>query len=266
MTLHLSGASRIYYIVGDPIAQVKSPEGVSIALQSRGFEALVIPAHVVPCDLQSWFKGIRLARNVDGVIVTIPHKFAAASLCDSLSARSQFLGAVNVLKRSANGAWHGDMVDGLGFTQALIAKGGQIKGARALLVGAGGAGSAIAHALLENGLAHLDVHDEAASRQDALVQRLLGAGYSASAGSARPNSAAIVVNATPIGMRAEDTIPIDISALEKSMAVGCAITVPALTPLIIAAQSRGCITVTGSEMFACVRDLMIAFLLEDARA
>ncbi len=264
MTLLLSGASRLYYIVGDPIAQVKSPAGVSQTLQSRGIDALVIPAHVAPADLHNWFQGIKLARNVDGVIVTIPHKFAAASLCDSLSTRSQFLGAVNVLRRNANGNWHGDMVDGAGFAQALLAKGCEVKGARALLVGAGGAGSAIAQALLEGGLTHLHVHDEDNDRREALIQKLVGAGFQASAGSSRPDKVDIIVNATPIGMQLQDPLPVEIQGLDSSIAVGCAITVPALTPLIFAAQSIGCITVTGSEMFACVRDLMIAFFQEEA--
>ncbi len=265
MTLHLSGATRIYFIVGDPIAQVKSPAGVSQTMQERGLEALVIPAHVAPADLQPWFQGIRRARNVDGVIVTIPHKFAAAQLCDSLSERSAFLNAVNVLRRDEQGRWHGDMVDGRGFTQALRNKAYPIQGASALVVGAGGAGSAIAHALLEDGVEQLFVHDADLGRRDSLIERLKSQGFTASAGSCAPETANIIVNATPIGMKPQDPIPIDTSGLTASMAVGCAITAPALTPLILKAQSSACTTVSGTEMFACVRDLMIKFLLDEDR-
>jgi shikimate dehydrogenase len=263
MTLLLSGASRIYFIVGDPIAQVKSPTGVSQTMQERGLEALVIPAHVAPTNLNVWFQGIRQASNVDGVIVTIPHKFAAAQLCDSLSERSAFLGAVNVVRRNTQGRWHGDMVDGRGFTQALRNKSCKLQGARALVVGAGGAGSAIAHALLEEGVEHLYVHDADLDRRDGLIARLKSKDFSASAGTCAPGDANIIINATPIGMKPQDPIPVDISGLTPSMAVGCAITAPALTPLILKAQSIACTTVSGTEMFACVRDLMIKFLLDE---
>jgi shikimate dehydrogenase len=130
LSLALDGATRVHYIVGDPIAQVKSPAGVSLALQARGQHALVVPAHVAPADLAEWVRGVSLARNVDGLIVTVPHKFACFDLCASHSDRAAFLHTVNVMRRRPDGGWHGDMFDGQGFVAAMQQRGGQPAAAR----------------------------------------------------------------------------------------------------------------------------------------
>ena len=138
----LSGATRVYFIVGDPIAQVRSPSGVTAALRAAGRDAIVIPAHVAPEDLGAFFAGIAPLRYCDGVIVTVPHKFSATEYCRSLTDEGAFLGAVNMLKRNADGTWHGGASDGIGMVAALRDAGCDPKGKRALLIGAGGAGSA----------------------------------------------------------------------------------------------------------------------------
>ncbi|MEY4294544.1 MAG: hypothetical protein RLY82_232, partial [Pseudomonadota bacterium] len=105
----LDGATRVHFIVGDPIAQVKSPAGVSLAFQERGHNAMVMPAHVAPTDLAAWLNSASLAKNVDGLIVTIPHKFACFDLCATTSDRASFLKTVNTMRRNPDGTWHGDM-------------------------------------------------------------------------------------------------------------------------------------------------------------
>lgn len=261
----LSGATRVHFIVGDPIAQVKSPAGVSQALQQRGRNAFCMPAHVVPGDLSAWVAGVSLTRNVDGIIVTVPHKFACHDLCASTSERAGFLRTVNTMRRNANGTWHGDMFDGLAMVQAIRAKGCNPQGKRALLVGAGGAGSAIAHALVLAGVSTLAIHDEDAQRRGTLIARLAGLGRCpVQAGTPDPTGFDLVVNATPAGMRAGDALPLEVAQLAPGSFVACVITQPAVTPLIEAARARGCGTATGSEMFAQVRDLMVDFLLEAA--
>jgi shikimate dehydrogenase len=267
MQTPLSGATRVFYIVGDPIAQVKSPAGVSQAFHARGLNAYVMPAHVAPRDLAAWLAGVSLAQNVDGVIITIPHKFAAFALCASTSQRAAFLGAVNTLRRNADGSWHGDMFDGLGFVAALRDTAGHPKGQRALLVGAGGAGSAIAHALVVAGVRELAVFDDDAPRRAALITRLAALKQCpVLAGSADPTGFDLIVNATPAGMRDGDALPVRVEALTASMVVGCVITAPAITPLIAQARAKACPTVTGTEMFGKVRDLMVDFLVQPGRA
>ncbi|MDB5928979.1 MAG: shikimate dehydrogenase [Polaromonas sp.] len=263
MLEQLNGATRIHFIVGDPIAQVKSPRGVTQAFEARGHNALVVPAHVAPEDLVCWLAGTLRSRNVDGIIVTVPHKFAAFELCATTSDRARFLSTVNTMRRNADGRWHGDMFDGLGFVAALMGSGCQPAGKRALLVGAGGAGSAIAHAVVMAGVSVLAIHDENAARRDMLIRRLGGLnGVRVKAGSASPEGYDVVLNATPIGMKDSDPFPVDVTQLAPHMHVGCVITAPAITPLIAAARAKGCTTQTGADMFAKVRDLMVDFLLE----
>ncbi|MFZ4288496.1 shikimate dehydrogenase family protein [Variovorax sp. HJSM1_2] len=258
----LSGASRVHFIVGDPIAQVKSPQGVSQAFHDRGHNAYVMPAHVAPADLATWLAGVSLAHNVDGVIVTVPHKFACFDLCTTTTERASFLHAVNTMRRNADGTWHGDMFDGLGFVAALRDNGCAPERKKVLLVGAGGAGSAIAHALVMAGVRELAIFDDNDQRRSTLVDRLAGLGRCpVSHGSADPTGFDVVVNATPVGMQAHDPYPLDVERLTASMFVGCVITAPAVTPLIAAARAKGCHTMTGSHMFARVRDLMVDFLL-----
>ena len=260
--LHLDGASRIHFIVGDPIAQVKSPSGVSQAFQASGLNAVCIPAHVAPADLAVWTAGVSLCKNVDGIIVTVPHKFAYFDLCATTSDRGAFLKSINTLRRNPDGSWHGDMFDGLGYVQALALKGCSLQGQKALLVGAGGAGSAIAYSLVTGGLRELAIHDEDTARRDALVQRLASLGRCrVVAGSSDPTGFDIAINATPIGMKADDPHPIESAKFTPAMFVGCVITAPAVTPMVAAARALGCSTLTGTEMFAQVKDLMVDFLL-----
>lgn len=263
MLEQLNGATRVHFIVGDPIAQVKSPAGVTQAFEARGHNAIVVPAHVAPEDLLVWLAGTSRSRNTDGIIVTVPHKFAAFELCATTSDRARFLSTVNVMRRNADGRWHGDMFDGLGFVAAMQDSGGQPAGKRALLVGAGGAGSAIAHAVVMAGVSRLAIHDESTARRDALIRRLDGLnGVRVEPGSPNPEGFDLVLNATPIGMKDTDPLPLDASALAPHMHVGCVITAPAITPLIAAARAKGCSTQTGADMFCKVRDLMVDFLLE----
>ena len=258
----LNGSTRVHFIVGDPIAQVKSPAGVTQAYAERGHNAYVMPAHVSPKDLAAWLAGVSMAHNVDGIIVTVPHKFASFDLCATTSDRAAFLHTVNTMRRNADGSWHGDMFDGLGFVTALQDNGGQPAGKNALLVGAGGAGSAIAHALVMAGVRELAIHDPDVARRIALVDRLASLGKCpVTYGSADPSGFDIVVNATPVGMKETDPYPLDASKLNASMFVGCVITAPAITPLIAAARGQGCGTMTGADMFGRVRDLMVDFLV-----
>ncbi|MDN7902775.1 ThiF family adenylyltransferase [Burkholderia diffusa] len=263
----LSGATRVHFIVGDPIAQVRSPKGVTAALREAGLDALVVPAHVAPDDLAAFFAGITPMGNVDGVIITVPHKFSAAGFCTSLSDEAAFLGAANTLRRTADGGWHGDMFDGTGFVAALGDAGCDLRGKRALLVGAGGAGSAIGHALVMAGVASLDVRDNDAARTASLVDRLatLQRGtVRVAAADVAPESFDVIVNASPMGMRADDPPPVDVSRVPATTFVGDVVTKPPLTPFIEAARARGCRTVTGTQMFSRVCDRMVAFLIDTA--
>ncbi|MEY3792753.1 MAG: hypothetical protein RLZZ521_81 [Pseudomonadota bacterium] len=263
MLENFSGATRVHIIVGDPIAQVKSPFGMTQAFEQHGKDAICIPAQVPTQDLKQWFEGVSLARNVDGIIITVPHKFDCHAFCATRSPRAEFVAAVNTIRRNANGSWHGDMFDGLGYAKAIESKGFALKGKKALLVGAGGAGSAIAHSLVLAGVQELAIHDGNTGRSESLIARLnslkLAHIY---AGSANPTGFDLAINATPMGMQGKDPSPIDLDTITPNMFIGCVITAPAITPLIAAARAKGCKTTSGAEMFEQVRELMVQFLLE----
>lgn len=258
---HLSGATRVVPIVGDPIAQVKSPAGVTAAFQARGENAVCVPMHIGPDDFGALMQLVRRWRNCAGVIVTVPHKFAAFEVCDTVSERAGFLRTVNTIVRRADGRLHGDMFDGLGFVAACRDKSCTFSGRRALLVGAGGAGTAIGHAVASEGVALLGIADRDAGRRDGLVAHLAAAGFPVEARPADAQGFDIALNATPMGMRAGDPLPLHADGLTPETFVGDVVTDPDPSPLIAAARARGCRTSTGADMFSRVRDLMVDFLL-----
>lgn len=262
MLSRYSGATRIFPVVGDPIAQVKSPVSMTTGFEARGHDAIVVPIHVGPDEIDRMMRAFAAARNIDGVIATVPHKFAAYRNASTSTERARVLGAANLLRRNADGTWHADQVDGLAFVKAALAAGARLAGARGLLVGAGGAGSAIGLALLDAGVSTLVVHDESAERRDALVNRLAGvhAGKVAAGGS-EATGFDVVVNATPAGMRAGDPLPIPVTTIDARAFVGDVITVPETTPLLIAARAKGCRTSTGLDMIREAVEIQVDFLL-----
>jgi shikimate dehydrogenase len=252
-----NGATRLFLIIGDPIAQAKSPGALTRALCARGRNAMLLPAHVAAAELDGFMAGIALARNLDGIVVTVPHKFAAFRHCATTTERARFLGAVNVMRRG-EGGWHGDMLDGAGFLGGLRAARFDPAGHRALLVGAGGAGTAIALALTEAGVAELAIHDVDVPRRDALLRRLEGR---ARAAGPDPRGHELVVNATPLGMREDDPLPVPAELLEPRSFVADVVPTPEVTPLLRVAQARGCRTQTGGAMYRAQQELLLEFLL-----
>jgi shikimate dehydrogenase len=258
-----SGATRVIFIAGDPIAQVKAPQFLTLALQQRAVDTIVVPAHVHPADLAQFMDVAARMPNVDGVIATVPHKFAMAGLCHALSARAASIGAVNAVRRDAAGRWYGDMFDGEGYVAALRRAGCEPAGRHVLLVGAGGAGSAIAHALVDAGIASLALHDVDGTRRELLAAKLRAYGAArVGIGSSDPAGFDLVINASPMGMAAGDPLPVDMARLAPSSFVGDVVTEPAIPPLIEGARQRGCATLTGMGMFEAVRDCLVSFYLE----
>jgi shikimate dehydrogenase len=254
----LSGATRVHLIVGDPVAQTKSPAGLTREFSARGIDAVCIAMQVAPADIDAFLAVARRVQNIDGIVVTVPHKLAATRHCDVLSERSRTLAAVNAMRREADGRWSGDMTDGVALVAALRAAGCAPHGRRALVVGAGGAGSAVVLALAEAG-ARVAVHDIDAARRDDLVRRL--AAWSVAVGSADPTGCDLVVNATPLGMASGDPLPVEAARIAPGAVVADLVTKPAVTPLLIAARERGAQIVTGEDMFAPQAGILADFLL-----
>jgi shikimate dehydrogenase len=255
-----SGATRIYPIVGDPIAQVKSPGRLTRAFEAAGHDAIVVPFQVDPAQIDAFLRALDHARNVDGMLATVPHKFAACRHASSASERARLLGSANVLRRSPGGGWHADMLDGVAMVRAIEGAGASFAGGRALLLGAGGAGSAIGLELLNAGVGELAIHDVSDERRDALLKTLAEVHHGkVSAGSSDPTGFDLIVNATPVGMGAGDNSPALRDKLTAGMLVADVITVPEITPLLHAARAKGCRTVTGVDMHDASLQIMVDF-------
>lgn len=259
-----NGETQFAGIIGDPIAQVKSPAAVTAEFRDRGLNWALMPLHVSAEDLPSALRGLDVLRNFSGLIATVPHKFAAFRHCKTATARATLLQAANVARRNPDNSWHGDMVDGLGFVNALSSTGFVVAGQRSLVVGAGGAGTAIAHALLEAGAAAVSVYDRDPKRADALSTLLCGVGrYDVSTSPAPdPRGHTLIVNATPAGMHPDDPLPIMAEHLVPNMTVADVITAPEVTPLLETARNRGCVTQTGAAMYFGLLNTMVDFITQ----
>lgn len=263
--MRLDGETRLIPVLGDPIAQVKSPALLTARLAERGLNAIVAPVHARPDDFAAVVSALKRIGNLDGLVITVPHKFSAREVCDRLSEQAGFIGSVNVIRRDAEGHWFGDNCDGQGYVAGIRALGGEVAGKSVLLVGAGGAGSAIAHEFLREGAARIAVHDADAARRDDLVARLAtGFPGRAVSGSDDPAGFDIVANATPMGMRPDDPAPVRLENLNAGQFVADCVTRPEVTPLIAHARGLGCATMTGIGMFNGVADRMVAFFSERA--
>jgi shikimate dehydrogenase len=262
MASSLDGETRLHLILGDPVSQTRSPEGLTREFAARKVNAVCVPVHVAAGDFDRFVHAAKGVQNIDGFIFTIPHKFAALRHCDETSGRARLLGAVNLLHRIDGGRWRGDMTDGAATVAALRAAGCEPRGRRALVIGAGGAGSAVALALIEAEVARLFVTDIDAERCSSLVDRLaLRAPGVVASGALIPGDYELVVNATPLGMKVTDPLPVDAAQLDPSAFVLDLVTKPVITPLLEAARRRGCRVVTGEDMFAVQAGYMADILL-----
>jgi len=253
-----SGATRIVPLLGYPIEQTKSPHGMTKGFAARGADCIVVPVKVPSEAVEGYLKALDRVENLVGVLATVPHKFALARHAARLTERAAFYGSANVMRRDRDGLWVADMLDGIAFIRAIEAAGGHIEGKRALLVGAGGAGGAIALELLNVGASAVAVHDTDTARRDDLVRKLLAKHPGkAGVGSFSPDGFDVIINATPLGMRSEDPPPVELSELTKQMFVGDVVTAKMTTPLLSAAMNTGCRTCSGHDMFEAALDLML---------
>ena len=261
---HLSGATRLFPIIGDPIEYVESPAQLTRTFGARGHDAVCVPMQVPQAALDDVMRGLAATPNVDGLLVTMPHKRTAVGHCATTSERTTLLGAVSFLRRNRDGTWHGDMLDGLAFVKAQKDHGAQPAGSRVLLLGSGGAGSAIAVALLDDGVRELVVHDVDETHAAVLVESPPSHGHrNVTAGPPDPTDCDMVCNATPLGMNDGDPLPVDAERLTSSMFVGDVIAGHGLTPLLGAAEAAGCRTANGGQMVEAVQELMVDFMLGD---
>jgi shikimate dehydrogenase len=258
----ITGNTRVFAILADPIHHVKTPQGINRLLRERGIDGVMVPLHVGADGLDALVRGLRRMQNLDGFVVTVPHKTAVVALCDELTPVAERIGAVNVVRRLPDGRLRGGMLDGDGFVAGLRREGIEPRGRSAYLAGAGGAASAIALALAEAGVSRLTIANRTPAKVHQLVERIAPAfpGTVFSLGSDDPSGHELVVNGTSLGLGPGDALPLDAGRLDPSQIVAEIIMQPAETPLLAAARARGCRVHPGAPMLACQIELMAAFM------
>jgi shikimate dehydrogenase len=261
----VDGATRLFGILGDPIAQVKSPEEITARFRARARNALCLPLHARPDEFDTVLRGVKAIANFDGFILTVPHKMRAMLYVDKLLPRAVRVGAVNVVRRETGGTWIGDMYDGLGLVGAVRQAGLDPKGKRAMVIGAGGAGSAIADALAEAGAVSITIFDLDQNKASEVAVRFGKAHTHCrfSVGPARAENQELLVNATPTGMTPADGMPVEFGKFNSSLVVADVVTRPEITPLLAHARACGCRISTGVQMFKAQADMIAGFLIPE---
>ncbi|MEO1019194.1 MAG: hypothetical protein AAFY56_16110, partial [Pseudomonadota bacterium] len=191
-----------------------------------------------------------MTRNLEGMIVTVPHKPAMAQLIGQLGERGREAGTINALRRQADGTWFGDMFDGFACVQRLLDDARRLEGQTVLQVGAGGVGRAIAFALAHAGISAIKLHDIDVARAQALKADL-AAGFpdlQTEIGEPIPEDRTIVINCSPLGMGPDDPFPIDPKTLNGEMMAIDVVLEPEISPFLAAARSLGCATLNGREI------------------
>jgi len=263
MTINLNGRTRLYPLLGDPIIYARSPDWLSKHMAKRGMNCISLPMEVPDGKLKLVMDALAATGNVDGLSLTMPHKITGTAYCATLSETSKLLGVVSAIRRNQDGSWYGQTTDGDAFVKAQIDNGATVEGARVLVLGAGGAGSAIVISMLEQGAAEVVVHDVDGARAEKLVGMLKdNAGDGVRVGDGDPTGFDLVSNATPMGMEDGDPLPLDPAKLDASMFVGDVVAGHGETALMKAARAAGCRTADGDAMVVAVLDVMCDFLLE----
>jgi len=260
--VEISGTTRIFAIVGDPIAQVRTPAVLNPLIRAAGIDAVLVPFHVPESRFAEVIEGIMGVANLDGLVVTYPFKERSLGLVHELTKRARLVGAVNAMRREADGRWVGDTFDGVGLCRAIASR-TAVVGAKVLLIGAGGAGRAIGLALAEAGAAAIAVVDLNAERARTLIDQVRGnyPGCKITQGSALAPGFDIIINATPVGMRPGDGVPAEVAPFSRSMTVVDIVLAREPSPLLRRAAAEGATTISGSAIIQGQADAIMEFLL-----
>jgi shikimate dehydrogenase len=246
----IRGTTTLIAHFGDPIAPVKSPMIYNPYFESVGIDAAVVPMGVRSADYAVALKTVFQFTNIRGALVTMPHKVSTVGLVHECTTAVRIAGSCNAVLRRPDGSLLGDLFDGAGFVRGAERKGFRFAGTRCLVVGTGGVGSAIAAALAAAGPAAISLFDAYPAGADALAARLRQhyPDIDVRTGTNDPTGFDLVVNATPLGMNADDPLPLDVSRLSPRTFVGEVVMKQEITPLLRAARERGCQIQIGTDM------------------
>jgi shikimate dehydrogenase len=246
----ITGTTTLIAHLGYPTHSFKAPMIYNPYFEKKGIDAVVVPMGVMAADYANFLKALFRLTNIRGALVTMPHKVTTLALVDEVTPTASIAGACNAILRRSDGALLGDMFDGAGFVRGVERSGRSLAGKRALVVGCGGVGSAIAASLAAAEVGCVALFDASASAAAALAARL-SAHYpklEVNTGSNDPAGYDVVVNATPLGMKEGDPLPMDVARIDPASLVGEVVMKQEFTPFLRQAKARGCQIQVGTEM------------------
>jgi shikimate dehydrogenase len=262
----ISTTTRLYGHFAHATGQRPLPLAVlmNALLDQRGVDALWVPLQVPAEHFEAVVTGMRHLRDFAGFTVTMPHKAAAARLCDVLLPNAQACGAVNTVRIDPDGRLIGETFDGVGMVHAITTHRAIDATTQVLLVGAGGVGQAIGVALALAGVGSLAITNRTQAKADDLVEKVRRAAPACAVETNAPFDPAdfdIVINATSLGHGyGQGPLPIDVSRVSETALVAEVVAVPEYTPLLQAAQARGLDIVRGMEMLTPQLEIGADFL------
>ena len=245
----LKGTTRLIGMIGDPIAKARTPGLLNPRIAAAGADLAIVPLHIPAGAFGTGFPALLTLGNMAGFIVTYPFKESCLAFADRISTGARLVGGLNAMRREEDGTWTADIFDGVGLLNAVKPQ-HDPRGARVLLIGAGGAGRAIAVSFAEAGAAAITVAELDDARADGLVSGLVAAFPGCVIRRGPPHAAGhdIVVNATPVGMNPDDGLPGEVGDFAAGMTVVDIVPAPAPTALLRKASAEGAATIAGSAM------------------
>jgi len=246
----ISGKTTLIAHIGYPTETFKAPMIYNPWFEKHEIDAVVMPMGVKAEDYPNALRTIFRFTNVLGALVTMPHKVTTVGLVDECTVTAKIAGAANAVIKRADGTLLADMFDGAGFTRGVKRHGFTLPGARCLVVGSGGVGSAIAASLAAEHVASIALCDTHEASATGLAGRLTKhyPGLEVKLTTSDPAGYDLVVNATPLGMNLDDPLPFDVSRLEPTCYVGEVVLKNEITPMLRAAKERGCRFSVGTDM------------------
>ena len=250
--MNISGKTKVTGLFGWPVEHSFSPAMHNAAFDHLGLDYCYVTFPVRPDMLGDAVKGVR-ALNLGGINVTVPHKENVIQFLDEVSEEAAFIGAVNTV-RNDNGRLTGYNTDGRGFMQSMSEAGIDVAGKKIIIMGAGGASRAIGYYLCKKASA-LYLYDVDSKKADTLIQHLksqatgcevLAAGTEQIRSGHFFSGVDIVINATPLGLKPEDPMPMDMALINNKHTV-CDL-IYKETPFLSKAAGIGCKTLNGLGM------------------
>ncbi len=255
----IGGRTTLIAHLGFPTDTFASSRLCNPWFERRGIDAAVVPMSARREGYAELFRALFTLTNLRGALVTMPHKATTMALVDEISPAAAIAGATNAVVKREDGSLLADQFDGAGFVRALVQQGFEPRGARVVIVGAGGVGSAIAASLAAARAGGIALVNRSSAPAEELARRL-GVHHpdlEVRLGAAGARGADLIVNATSLGARPGDPMPFDLHGVDGSTVVADVVNTPGLTPFLAAAGERGCTIQTGAAM---LREMVPAYL------